>query len=343
MTLRNQTLGLIFGLLAAVFAYPPGVYADEAESAAAPAPGEPSAEWSRSLCDAIAESVQILEAHHLVGDPGEAGATLVESLLRAVEPSVTFMSEDEVSAGDAAPPEGDWHSVETLPVRMGLITLRGLYPGAAAAVDAALAELAPDAVFGLILDLRGAGGTAADDAAAIAARFVKANAPLYSLLNRNDDELDVVRAPKAKAEPRPVMVLVDEGTTLAAELLAAVMRDSVQGAMLIGRPTSGNPMVREPVRLSTGRYALLATRQVQTAGGGLYDGTAGIAPNILITDIALDEILYEPETPVLRKGKTQSEEEVEDRALRDRTREDAYLRRATDVLLGLKALGLAGR
>ena len=29
----------------------------------------------------------------------------------------------------------------------------------------------------------------------------------------------------------------------------------------------------------------------------------------------------------------------EDKALRDRTRNDTYLRRATDVLLGLKALG----
>ena len=62
-------------------------------------------------------------------------------------------------------------------------------------------------------------------------------------------------------------------------------------------------------------------------------------PDVVITDTALDETVYEPDAPVLRKGKTLSEEEKEDRALRDRTRHDAYLRRATDVLLGLKALG----
>ena len=51
------------------------------------------------------------------------------------------------------------------------------------------------------------------------------------------------------------------------------------------------------------------------------------------------ETVYEPDAPVLRKGKTMTDEEKEDKALRDRTRNDTYLRRATDVLLGLKALG----
>ena len=34
-----------------------------------------------------------------------------------------------------------------------------------------------------------------------------------------------------------------------------------------------------------------------------------------------------------------TDEEKEEKALRDRTRHDTYMRRATDILLGLKALG----
>ena len=64
-----------------------------------------------------------------------------------------------------------------------------------------------------------------------------------------------------------------------------------------------------------------------------------VSPDVVITDAALDETVYEPDAPVLRKGKTMSDEEKEDKALRDRTRNDTYLRRAADVLLGLKALG----
>ena len=109
--------------------------------------------------------------------------------------------------------------------------------------------------------------------------------------------------------------------------------------MIIGRETAGDPLIREPVQLSTGRHALLAKRQITTAAGTVYAGAGGVAPDVAITAAALDETVYEPDAPVLRKGKTLSDEEKEDKALRDRTRNDTYLRRATDVLLGLKALG----
>ena len=121
--------------------------------------------------------------------------------------------------------------------------------------------------------------------------------------------------------------------------VAAVLAGGVKGAMIIGRETAGDPMIREARKLSTGRYALLATRQLKTADGATYSGANGVAPDVVINDAALDETVYEPDAPVLRKGKTMSDEEKDDRALRDRTRNDTYLRRAADVLLGLKALG----
>ena len=117
------------------------------------------------------------------------------------------------------------------------------------------------------------------------------------------------------------------------------MGGGVKGVMIIGRETSGDPMIREPRKLSTGRHALLATRQLKTADGTVYAGSNGVMPDVAITESALDETVYEPDAPVLRKGKTMSDEEKEDKALRDRTRNDTYLRRAADVLLGLKALG----
>ena len=62
--------------------------------------------------------------------------------------------------------------------------------------------------------------------------------------------------------------------------------------------------------------------------------------HVLITDAALNETAFEPDEPiVLRSKKTVTDEEKEDKALRDRTRHDTYLRRATDLLLGLQALG----
>ena len=173
----------------------------------------------------------------------------------------------------------------------------------------------------------------------MAAKFAPVGATLYEMDDRQGNEIAAVPAGPAPDKALPLMVLVDEETCGAAELLAAVLGGSVQGAMVIGRETAGDPMIREPKPLSTGRYALLATRQLRTADGATYSGAGGVAPDVAIGDAALDETVYEPEAPVLRKGKTMSDEEKEDKALRDRTRNDTYLRRATDVLLGLKALG----
>ena len=196
--------------------------------------------------------------------------------------------------------------VEDLPAGMGYLRAAGIFAGAGSEIAAALDKWQAAGKFGVILDLRGADGTA------------EGEIPAASL---------------------PLMVLVDEETSGAAELLAAVLGGGVKGAMVIGRETSGDPMIREPKKLSTGRYALLATRQLKTADGATYSGANGVSPDVAITDSALDETVYEPEAPVLRKGKTMTDEEKEDKALRDRTRNDTYLRRATDVLLGLKALG----
>ena len=235
--------------------------------------------------------------------------------------------------------ESSLADVEELPGDMGYIRVEGLYAGAAAEIAAALDGWRDSDVFGAILDLRGAAGTAEEEVAPVAARFAKKGTVIYTRADREGKVLDTVKAPDATPEILPVMVLIDECTSGAAELLAAVLGGSVRGAMLIGRTTSGDPMIREPLQLSSGRHALLATRQVRTSDGRVYDGAKGVQPDVVITDAALSESVYEPETPVLRRGRTITEEEKIDRALRDRTRNDTYLRRATDVLLGLQALG----
>ena len=229
--------------------------------------------------------------------------------------------------------------VEDLPAGMGYLRAAGIFAGAGAEIAAALDKWQAAGKFGAILDLRGADGTAEGEIPAVAAKFAPAGAVLYSMDDRQGNELVSVKAGEVPAASLPLMVLVDGETSGAAELLAAVLGGGVNGAMVIGRETSGDPMIREPKKLSTGRYALLATRQLKTADGATYSGANGVFPDVAVSDAALDETVYEPEAPVLRKGKTMTDEEKEDKALRDRTRNDTYLRRATDVLLGLKALG----
>jgi carboxyl-terminal processing protease len=231
-------------------------------------------------------------------------------------------------------------ATEELPTGIGYIRVAGIHPGAAGEIAAALASWQSGRVFGAILDLRGADGSAEEEVAQAAARFAGEGTLLYTQSDRQGTELAAVKAPAAEVETLPLMVLADDGTCGAAELLAAVLSGSVKGAMLIGRETSGDPLIREPVTLSTGRHAWLATREIRMADGTVYWGAGGVKPDVLITDAALNETAFEPDEPiVLRSKKTVTDEEKEDKALRDRTRHDTYLRRATDLLLGLQALG----
>ena len=231
-------------------------------------------------------------------------------------------------------------ATEELPTGIGYIRVAGIHPGAAGEIAAALESWQSGRVFGAILDLRGADGSAEEEVARAAARFAGEGTLLYTRSDRQGTELAAVKAPAAEVETLPLMVLADEGTGGAAELLAAVLSGSVKGAMLIGRETSGDPLIREPVALSTGRQAWLATREIRTADGAVYWGAGGVKPDVLITDAALNETAFEPDEPLLmRSRKTVLDEEKEDKALRDRTRYDTYLRRATDLLLGLQALG----
>ena len=235
-------------------------------------------------------------------------------------------------------------AAERLPTGIGYLRLERVKPGAAEEIAQALGawEEEQQVPTGLVLDLRGAdgGAEAEGEIAGIAARFALPGKILY----RVDEGTAEARTVAVGAFPgervkQPLMVLVDEGTTGAAELLAAVLAAGAEGAMAVGRTTAGNPLVREVRDLPDGRRVRLAVHSVETADGRRYDGREGVVPALEIGDRALDETVYEPEEPVLRKGKSLSEEEKEDRALRDRTRSDPYLRRAADVLLGLQALG----
>lgn len=257
-------------------------------------------------------------------DGGEAREAVLERIVRAEAPALA--------------------GAERLPTGIGYLRLECVKGGVQEEIAQALAawEEEEQIPAGVVLDLRGADGGAEEEEeiVGIAGRFALPGKILY----RVDGGTPAARTVAVGALPgdrikQPLAVLVDEGTTGAAELLAAALAGGAEGALVVGRTTSGNPLVREVRELPDGRRARLAVHAVVTADGCRYDGRTGVVPALEIGDGALDETVYEPEEPVLRKGKTLSEEEKEDRALRDRTRFDPYLRRATDVLLGVQALG----
>lgn len=229
--------------------------------------------------------------------------------------------------------------VEELPTKIAYVKLNGLYRGADREVVASLARWggSDGACSGMILDLRGAGGRDADAAAQLAGVFAPEGRVLGTIRDRRGNVIATYVASASFKPSVPVMVLLDETTRGASELCAALIKGLGSGALLIGRPTQGDPLVREPVGLSWGATMYIVTRSVVAADGSCYDGTNRVIPHIEVAPS--DDSLYEPDASdeILVR---MTDREQEDRRLRLRIGNDAVLRRAVELLQGFRALNV---
>ena len=104
--------------------------------------------------------------------------------------------------------------------------------------------------------------------------------------------------------------------------------------MLIGQTTAGDPLIRKATPLANTLQLYLAFCKVVTENGTMYSIGSQVTPHILVKTRD-DKAAYEPQ---VNHGENTLDEEAEDRLIRDRVRYDPTLRRAVDLLLGLKAL-----
>lgn len=231
---------------------------------------------------------------------------------------------------------------DELPLGMGYVRVSGLHAGSGPTLARLLRRWSGDGRSGVILDLRGAGGTDEVSVIEVASLLARGDKPLFSIGTLGGVELRAVAARPGKPLVLPLMVLVDGQTRGAAELLAAVLEGSVRGAILLGTPTQGDPLVRELLDLPAGGALYMATRRVMMADGRAYDGQNWVDPHITVLQEDA-KTAAEPEEPVAvaRRG-APTPEERDRQLLRQWVRGDPMLRRAVDLLLGLKALNIRG-
>lgn len=231
---------------------------------------------------------------------------------------------------------------EELPFQLGLIRLHRLDETAARTVPEIMLHWSEEEFAGAILDLRGADGDDLEAIRPIADLFASEGSFLFDLQDAQGTELHAVRAGQSAAVIMPVMALIDGKTGGAAEVLAAVLSDSVRGVMLFGQPTRGDLLLREPVTLPDGSAWNLTTRRLVTDRDEIYGSGAVVRPDVHAEQ---EEKTLQASPTRLRRTEV-LDEEIEQERLQQRLRGDPTLRRAVDVLLGLKALDIrpgAGR
>lgn len=175
---------------------------------------------------------------------------------------------------------------------------------------------------GLILDLRNNPGGLLDVAVEVAQMFLPQGKPIVSIKGRvADQNLEFVAKDSHPRLDYPMVILVNEGSASAAEIVGGALRDNHRG-ILMGTKTFGKGSVQTVVPLKDGSAIRLTTSIYYTPSGQSIHGN-GLEPDVPVAE--------EPAYPKERRSVPAvqglpSEEEGE----------DSLVLRAVDLLKGLK-------
>lgn len=137
---------------------------------------------------------------------------------------------------------------------------------------------------GMILDLRRNPGGLLEQAIQISDLFLE-QGTIVSTMGRNQKEKEVVYAKKSGTLPNfPVVILIDEYSASAAEILAGALQDNKR-ALIMGHRSFGKGSVQSVVKLGDGSGLKLTVGRYYTPNGRSIQAY-GIVPDIELEDFA---------------------------------------------------------
>ena len=149
----------------------------------------------------------------------------------------------------------------------GYVQLTEFSRGTGREMADAIARLEAQGMKRLLLDLRNNGGGLLDQAIEVADQFLPAGSPIVATRGRIRESSGSFRASGKHAELGvPVIVLVNEGTASAAEILSGAIQDHDRG-LVVGKPTWGKGLVQTVFNLSHGAGLALTTARYYTPSG----------------------------------------------------------------------------
>jgi carboxyl-terminal processing protease len=145
--------------------------------------------------------------------------------------------------------------------------------------EAALNQVLANNAKGLILDLRGTGGSLVAPQRQILDRLLPRCVAAIAEFG-NGSISDIIEITDDSHISLPITVIIDGGTAEGGELLAAALKDFA-GAQSVGTPTKGDPMFTVTQSLGDGSAVTLLYGKVRSGGGTSFDGE-GIRPDFLV-------------------------------------------------------------
>ncbi|MFA5097675.1 MAG: S41 family peptidase [Candidatus Margulisiibacteriota bacterium] len=132
---------------------------------------------------------------------------------------------------------------------------------------------------GLILDLRGNGGGLLANAVEISNMFLNKDLPIVATVDR-DGQRDVIYSYGPGIWKKPLVVLIDQSSASASEILAGAIKDNHVGT-IVGYHSFGKASVQNIRQLQDGSALLVTIAKYQTPSG-LDISKKGIIPDIIV-------------------------------------------------------------
>ncbi|MBI4313288.1 MAG: S41 family peptidase [Candidatus Omnitrophica bacterium] len=214
--------------------------------------------------------------------------------------------------------------------KIGYIRVTEFQENTAQDLDAALAGLEKDGMDSFVLDLRRNPGGLLDSAIAVAEKFLPKGDRIVSTRGRQAEQNLEFQAQAAQPHLNfPMVVLVDNGSASASEIVAGALQDHKR-AILLGVKTFGKGSVQTVIPMRDGSAVRLTTSKYYTPSGRAIHGE-GILPDV----IAAQE--SEP-APVSAKQDLFDRLEAKDHPEKKPKSfsVDAQLARAIDLLRGIR-------
>jgi carboxyl-terminal processing protease len=97
---------------------------------------------------------------------------------------------------------------------------------------------------------------------------------------RRDGTKEPIDSPAKPFKAMRIVVLINEGTASAAEILAAALHDSI-GAQLVGAKTYGRGQIQTYVALNAGVGIVIPAANAESVRGVRFNKGAGLSPDVL--------------------------------------------------------------
>lgn len=185
-----------------------------------------------------------------------------------------------------------WYTVQERP-HIGYIHIMRFSARTPSELDTALSELKTAGAEALVLDLRKNSGGLLEESISVASRFLDSGIVAYEINRAGERAFEV--KPDIVTTDLPLVVLVNQNTASASELVAAALKDRNR-AIVVGQQTFGKGTVQQIFTLSDGSSIHITSAEWLTPNRLQLD-SVGLTPDIAMIpdengrDVELGEAL----------------------------------------------------